>query len=339
MMQRSLRRAIRAPIGRIALSNAADGAVLGLHKGGALRAVADEVASHFGGLDATDQDAEGLRRTVEDTCRGVAGKAGLRKGSRHLRANPCPLTDDPARFSTVVTGPTFASLIEPADLRRVLGRLSVTRLASGGITPGSYSETRLMDRTTAARAWRRVSLARDARLGNPLLWITRTDLFDVAVEEAITSGDSRARVVTDRLGLIFPPFHPTNNAMNQRFALHLPSSVVARKQAYRPTTVEAAGYARFKVRPVASPYPPAGWGRALDLSAIAAGRGLADGLDEITVDAISASDFQTDELIEVEYLGTLAGPRGVTAGVDCDETVASLMSNGRTVADLMEAFR
>lgn len=337
-MQSVMRNAVRSALGRIVLANAADGRSLGLHADGRLRTAADVVDRTFDALDPADQDAEGLCRAIRDVCRGPASTGGLRPGSPFLGANPVRLARSSTPFSTVVTGPDVASLIHPADLRRMLEGVSVLTLASAGIEPGSYAERRLMARSPADRARRRVRLARGAQIGNPVAWMTRSELVEQAVDEAIRSGDSPAGMLTDRLGLIFPPFSDTRNALNQRFVLHVPFAVIARKASYRPTTVEAASYSRFKVRPLATP-PPAGWGRTLDLGMLAAGRGLADGLDEITIDAILDRDFRLGEYIEVDYLGTVSHARGVTPGVDCDDTVARLLCAGRSTAQLMGAFR
>lgn len=337
-MKSRFRKAARSFAGKIALANAADGHALGLHPGKALRDVADDVAIAFQRLPVSAQNDDGLCGAIRDVCRGPA-IGGARRGSSHLCSNPTSLAGSFTGFSTVVLGADLARLIDPSDLRTLFGSLLVTRLASGGIDPGSLAERRLMDRSPSGRARRQVRLAAGASLGNPIVWMTKRESVDRIVAAAARSGVNVARAVTDRLGLSFPPFDPINNAMNQRFVLHLPAAVVMRKRAFRPTAVEAAAYIRFKVRSIKPAPPPAGWGRTLHLGKLAAGFGLADGLDEITFDAMSLGDFSASERIELEYLGTLPGPRGVTPGRDCDATVATLMANGRSVAALMGAFR
>lgn len=337
-MQSRLRKAARSPSGRIALANAADGDALGLHPGRVLRKVADDVAIAFQKLPSSAQDGDGLCGAIRDVCRGPA-RGGARRGSRYLCSNPSSLAGSLGDFSTVVLGADLVRLIDSGDLRTLLGRSLVTRLASAGIDAGSLAERRLMDRSPSGRARRAVRLAPGSSLGNPIVWITRRELVDRIVAAAARSGVNVAQAVTDRLGLSFPPFDPMNNAMNQRFVLHLPAAVVMRKRAFRPTAVEAAAYTRFKVRPLRPAPPPVGWGRTLHLGKLAAGFGLADGIDEITVESMSRSDFGTSERIELEYLGAVPGPRGVTSGRDCDATVASLLARGRSVATLMDVFR
>jgi hypothetical protein len=161
--------------------------------------------------------------------------------------------------------------------------------------------------------------------------------MDQTIAQADAANASRAEYVTDQLGLVFPSFNKTAPAMNQRYVLHIPFAVVARKPVFRPTVIEAGGYTRFKARVIGAATP--GWGKTLDLAKLAASVALHDGLDEITTWPLTLSDFQSSEYLELEYLGAIGRPRGQASGVDCDQTVASLLMGNRTTASAMRSLR
>lgn len=335
-MDIDLRRAIRAPRSKIALANAADGVALGINDKSQTATIATEIERKFTSLPASARNDAGLLSVVDTVCRGDFLPGYKRGPSSYLKRNLTTLSAVSDYYSTVVHGAALARIISSEDLDRVFGSLVTTTLATAGIPAGSLAERRLMDRSAEARARRLVMLDDAQVLGNVVLWLTRRPLLDAVIDGAIAAGVNRAVAATDALGLVLPRFDFSTPALNHRYMLHVPGSVVARKAAFRPTFVEAGGYPRFKARP-ASKTPTPGWGLTLDLDNLAGGGGLADGLEEITLEPLTVTDFRAGETLELEYLGALPATRGEQAGVDCDETVAKLLMNGRScVAALRE---
>lgn len=336
-MERGLRKAARSAQGRIALANAADGMTLSLHDPNKVRTVGEAIALRFEKLAPPDKTEAGLCTAIDEACRGEWGPHYRRKPSPFLGGNAATLDPATSSYSTVVNGSVLTKIFRRSDIHRLFGGLLVARPASGGIAAGHRAAHSLLDRSPAARAKRRLRLDASAHLGNGVLWMTRTELIEQLVDEAERSGGNRAELVTDRLGMIDPTLKAAGSALNQRFALHIPASVVHRAAAFRPTFIEAGGYRRFKVKPRRAS-PPPGWGTTLDLAVLADTGRVADGLPEITLLPLAPRDFRRGELIEVEYLGAIGRSRGISR-TDDDARVARLLMRFRTTARAMGALR
>lgn len=338
MPSQQLRAAARSALSRICLANALEPSVIALHDRTELRPILDDVARRFSALPLADQDDDGLMRAIDETCRGEFLPLYRRGPSPFLGKAPSSLASLGDGLTTIIHGGAVGRLIDRSDLDALLGPLLVTSLSSCTIPPRSAAEAALKDRSAAARASRQVRLASGQLLGNPVLWATRTALIDTLIDHADRSAANRAEAVTDALGLLFPKFSPTEFASNQRWALHIPATTIRRLTGFRPTFVESGGYPRFKAKPLSIP-PPIGWGATMDLGKLASGAGMWDGLPELTLWPISAADFLTGERVELEFLGAINQSRGETKGFDCDDTVADLLSGGRSASLLLKATR
>lgn len=338
MPSQQLRAAARSALSRICLANALEPSVIALHDRTELVPIIDDVARRFDGYGAAEQDDAGLMRAIDETCRGDFLPLYQRGPSPYLGKASKPLATLTEGLSTVVRGDAVGRLIDAVDLDALLAPLLITGRSSCVVPLGGDAEDALKDRSPPARAKRRVRLSGGQLLGNPVLWATRTALIDAVIDDADVHALNRAEAATDALGLIMPPFSPSTLASNQRWVFHLPATLVQRLVGFRPTAVEAGGYPRFKARPM-SVVPPAGWGVTMDLGKLASGAGLCDGQPELTLWPITTADFAAGERIELEFLGAITQSRGETKGFDCDDTVADILSDGRSAAKMLRAVR
>lgn len=339
-MLKKFKKAARSAGARIALANAADGLNLSLHTKSFLDTLLRDLLVAFSDLPVGDQNEAGLLRVLDEACRGKPNVSGIIVPSSRLAAHKTNLAVRENYLSTVIHGNVLPHLMHEDDYDRLFGSLMITGLASGFVKAGSRAEKTLMDMSPAARRRRRFRMKSTFQFGNPILWLTRRSLVEQAMADAKNIGVSRADLLTDRLGLVYPKFDGANQtkATNQRYVVHIPIEVVLRNLTFRPTFVEAGSYPRFMVMPRVGTALP-GWGRTLDLGELVSKFKLVDSMDEVTRWPIIPGELQDTERLEFDFLGSLTRPRGVTPGHDLDANVADLLMSGRRLATTIRSLR
>ena len=241
-----------------------------------------------------------------------------------LRGDAAPRPFD-VEVSCVLPVHVLENVVSREDKRRLADEgLAMPSTAAGVIVKSTINEWQ--DKPARSRT---VKFAPHESLVQPVVWFTRRDAFARAT--AAVKGDSRARKVRNKLGLVH---HRTGTTLA---ALHFPPTTLSSIVSARPTFADAASHMRFKTWPDgASAQRSRQWGTTVDLEALNASAASIDGWPERVTKKINGA-MLGEGRFEFELLGSVPEPLGTDEAAN--RNFAIRLTEGRTMAQIARKLK